>query len=371
MAKVAIFLPLLGGGGAERVMVNLSYGLIDAGHTVDLVLAKNTGDYLHLVPPAVNVIDLGGYRVLASVRPLARYLRQHQPDVLFSTLDHANLVALWAKWWARWRGQITLRVASTLSVQIASREYPQDRWLRYLIPIFYRFADAVIANSHAAADDAARVARLPRERIGVVYNPSVTPALLERRTASPTHPFLVDKDRPVILGVGRLTTTKDFATLIRAFAQVRADTPSRLLILGRGPEQGALQALAESLGVADDVDLPGFAENPYAVMSQSDVFVLPSRYEGLPNVLIEAMACGCPPVATDSPGGSAEVLGGGRYGLLVPVGDVDALAGAIRAQLEAPTPAHLLRQRAADFTLDATLSGYLHALGLVQPAAPG
>ena len=150
MPKVALFLPLLDGGGAERVFVNLAHGLIDAGYEVDLVLAKATGDYLSLLPEAVNVVDLGGHRILSSVRPLARYLRRERPDVLFATLDHANLVALWAKWWSRTSTRVVIRIASTLSVYISTSAHKQDRFLRYLIPLFYRFADGIMTNSHTA-----------------------------------------------------------------------------------------------------------------------------------------------------------------------------------------------------------------------------
>ncbi len=363
MPKVALFLPLLGGGGAERVFANLSYGLVQAGLEVDLVLGQVSGDYLHLLPDSVHVVDLGGHRILKSVRPLAQYLRQAQPDVLFSTLDHANLVALWARWWARSKTRIVLRIASTLSVYLKNTEHAQDRWLRYLIPLFYRFADGITANSQASAEDAAKVARVDPARVRVIYNPSVPPTLQERKNAQPDHVFFT-QDLPVILGVGRLNMSKDFATLIGAFAKVRQQMPVKLLILGKGPERDNLLQLARSLDVGQDVSLPGFAANPYAYMAHADAFVLPSRYEGLPNVLIEAIACGCSPISTNSPGGSAEILGHGQYGRLVPVGNINALADAILQTLQNPIAPEKLAQRAQDFTLDATLPQYLDLLGL-------
>jgi len=363
MPKVALFLPLLDGGGAERVFVILAHGLTNAGHDVDLVLAQATGDYLSLLPEGVNVVDLGGHRILSSVRPLARYLRQVRPDVLFSTLDHANLVALWAKWWSRTSTPVVMRIASTLSVYIATSDYAQDLWLRYLIPVFYRFADGIMANSQVAADDAARVAQIKRERIKVIYNPSVTANLESLQMEQPDHPYFA-LGVPVILGVGRLTPAKDFTTLIQAFAQVRQRQATKLVILGKGPEHEALLNLIEELNLTDDVSLPGFAQNPYAYMHHANVFVLSSRYEGLPNVLIEALACGCSPISTDSPGGSAEILGYGDYGRLTPVGDVDALTEAILETLENPIPVEKLQSRAQEFTLEATLPHYLNLLKL-------
>ena len=202
------------------------------------------------------------------------------------------------------------------------------------------------------------MARVKRERVKVIYNPSVTANLQKRQTEQPDHPFF-EVGVPVILGVGRLTPTKDFATLIQAFAQVRQQKEAKLIILGKGPEHDALIKLITDLDLANDVSLPGFAQNPYAYMHHADAFVLSSRYEGLPNVLIEAIACGCLPVSTDSPGGAAEILADGDYGHLVPVGDVDALADAIRAILDNPIPREKLQKRAQDFTLEATLPQYL------------
>jgi glycosyltransferase involved in cell wall biosynthesis len=173
-------------------------------------------------------------------------------------------------------------------------------------------------------------------------------------------------DVPVVLGVGRLELRKGFATLVRAFARVRRQRPLRLMILGGGKtakgeaaDRAALEALIRELGVEDDVALPGFDPNPFGYMARASVFVLPSLYAGLPGVLIQAMACGCPVVSTDCPTGPREILEGGRYGPLVPVGDDVAMAEAIAGTLDAPTPAALLQRRAQDFSVDAAVSTYL------------
>jgi glycosyltransferase involved in cell wall biosynthesis len=202
---------------------------------------------------------------------------------------------------------------------------------------FYPWADAIVAVSKGVADDLARVARLPRDRIKVIYNPVVTEALFRKAEEPLEHPWFLSGCPPVILGVGRLTAAKDFPTLIRAFARVRESQLARLLILGEGEKRDSLEKLVRELRLERDVSMPGFMDNPYAYMRKSSIFVLSSCWEGLPNVLIEAMACGCQVISTNCPSGPEEILRGGHYGKLVPVGDAEALAKAILANFDKPT----------------------------------
>ncbi|MCX8018578.1 MAG: glycosyltransferase, partial [Rhodocyclaceae bacterium] len=171
---------------------------------------------------------------------------------------------------------------------------------------------------------------------------------------------------PVILGLGELGARKDFATLIRAFARLRARRRARLLILGRGRQRERLLALAAALGVKDDVALPGFVPDPYAYLAHAALFVLSSRWEGLPFALVEALAVGTPAVATDCPSGPREVLADGRYGALVPVGDDRALAEAMEATLDRPLPRLVLQQAARRFEIESATSAYLSAMGLPE-----
>ena len=194
--------------------------------------------------------------------------------------------------------------------------------------------------------------------------------LSRRAEGAVSHPWLAAAGPPVILGVGRLSEQKDFPTLLRAFARVRQQRPARLIILGgsnkheekSAERKASLRALAASLGIGDDVDLPGFVQNPIAFMSRAAVFVLSSRCEGLPGALIQAMACGCQVVSTNCPTGPAEILDNGRYGGLVPIGDDIAMAFEIEQALAAPLSADLLRRRAADFSVDQAVNRYLEAL---------
>jgi glycosyltransferase involved in cell wall biosynthesis len=336
--KLAIFLPSLSGGGAERAMLNLAHGLAEYGCAVDLVLVQARGPYLSEVQDSVRIMDLKASRVLTSLPALARYLRREQPAALVSSLDFASVVALWARRLAGIPTQVLINEQNTISISAHNSVRRRERMVPRLAKRFYPWADHVTGNSQGVADDLSQVTGLPRERIRVLYNPVVTPELREKAQASLNHSWFEAGQPPVVLAVGRLTQQKDFPTLIRAFAQVHRVRPTRLLILGEGPDRPALEALANQLGLDGDVAMPGFVENPYAYMRRASLYVLPSRWEGLPTVLIEALYCGPPVIATDCPSGPREILAGGQHGLLVPVGDVTALTKAIESGLAGQIP---------------------------------
>jgi glycosyltransferase involved in cell wall biosynthesis len=333
---IAFFLPSLRGGGAERIIVNLVQGLVGLGLPVDVVLAKAEGPYLADLPPSARVVDLGSRRVLPCVLPLARYLRRERPRVLVASMSHVNVVALWAGALARVSTPVIVTVHNTLS-QAARNGSGINSWIwPFLLRTSYPRAHRIVAVSRGAADDLANTSRIPRERIEVIYNPVITPGLRERAARAPDHPWYAAGQPPVVLGVGRLTRQKDFPTLIRAFAEVRRRRPARLIILGEGEERSALTALVAELGCEADVALLGFQDNALAFMAHAAVFVLSSAWEGLPTVLIEALAAGTRVVSTDCESGPREILQDGRLGELVPVADPVALAQAIDAVLTRP-----------------------------------
>ena len=330
---IALYMEAFTGGGAERVMVNLAAGLAARGHRVDMIVVRAEGPYLALLPPDVRLIDLGCRRSLASLPRLARYLRRERPDALLSAIEHSNLIALWASAAAGYRGRVVVSVHINLSTVIRRMKGISRRLFLFLYRRFYSDAAAVVAVSHGAAADLDQLLKLPPGRVRMIYNPVVSPVLIEQAKEPVEHPWFQNGQPPVILAVGRLCPQKDFPTLLRAFALLHARTPARLVILGEGPDRPALEAQAAALGLDGAVALPGFAANPYAHMARAGACALSSRWEGLPTVLIEAMACGAPVVATDCPSGPREALGGGRYGALVPVGDAGALAAALEAAL--------------------------------------
>jgi len=361
--RLGIFLPSLRGGGAERVMVNLARGFVERGLQVDLVLAKAEGPYLSQVPQSVRVVDLRSKQVLYSLPGLVRYLRRERPKALLSAMDHANVVALWAKRLAGVPAHAVVSVHSTTSIATKRAKNMRGRMMPLFIRKFYPWADAVVAVSKGVAEDLLEIAYLPKEKIRVIYNPVITPDLFAKAEEPVDHPWFRPGEPPAILGIGRLTEAKDFPTLIRAFALVRKRRSARLMILGEGEERPKLEALVRKLGLENDVALPGFVDNPYKYMKRAAVFVLSSRWEGFGNVLVEAMACGCPVISTDCQSGPAEILEGGRWGQLVPVGDVQRMAESIIAVLKGEKKDARPRSRA--FSVDYIAGKYAKVLGLV------
>jgi glycosyltransferase involved in cell wall biosynthesis len=366
----SVLISFSGAGGVERMVLNLLAEFARRGYRIDLLLIRAEGEHLQHLPEGVNVIRLGVEHTLASVLPLARYLRAERPAVLLVAKDRAGRAALWARRLAGVDTRIAIRLGTNLSAALAGKPWLQRAARTLPMRWSYRMAERVIAVSHGVAEDTARVTGLPPARISVAHNPVVTPRLLALAEEPVTHPWFDAHDQPVILGVGRLTRQKDFPTLLRAFAHARITKPCRLIILGEGKQRSDLLTLATELGVAGDVDLPGFVANPYAWMRQADLFVLSSRWEGSPNVLTEAMACGTPVISTDCPSGPIETLAGGRYGPLVEMGDHLALGQAILNTLAAPPSAERLKEAVADFAVAHSADEYLDILGLTRTPPP-
>lgn len=379
--------------GVERVLFNLAEGLAEQGLRVDLVLGGNLATtrvptHLNVVrlhtdprwlsrihalaaPPSVDAAICRAFVfpnkppvAIRALRPLVQYLQRERPTALLTAKTHANVVALWAR---RLAG-VSTRVVISEHVHFSrALEAHRRKWRwRYVVPAvrrFYPWADACVGVAGDVADDLTTIARLPRERVTTIYNPVVTADMLEQARTPFCHDWFRSDAPPVILGVGRLDRAhKDFSTLLRAFAHVRAERHIRLMLLGEGPDRVELEKSIETLGVAADVAMPGFVANPYPYFVRAAVFVLSSAFEGLPTVLIEALACGCPVVSTDCPSGPAEILDGGRYGPLVPVGDDVALARAICDTLDHAPHRERLIERAQFFSADRAVEQYCRVL---------
>ena len=395
--SVALFFtPARTGGGVTRSMLTLASAFTERGHRVDLVLSVARGPYLKQVPASMRVVVLkktphlvklrqvltsGPACFRASLLPalpaymlsrsfrylpdLVQYLRQEKPAALLSAKSDANLAALWTRRLAGVPTRVVVSERTNLSHEVAKhlkRGKWQWRFLPQAVRRFYPWAEGIVAVSNGVAENLAETTGLPRERIATIYNPVVTPEMIGQARAPLAHPWFVPGSPPVVLGAGRLVEQKDFPTLLQAFARVRAQRPVRLVLLGEGKERAALTGLARDLGIAADVDLPGFVTNPFAYMARAAVFALSSAYEGLPGVLIQALACGCPVVSTDCPSGPAEILENGKYGPLVPVGDDGALADAILSTLTTPSNPEGLLARAALFSVDQAVDQYLEML---------
>ncbi|MCB0360832.1 MAG: glycosyltransferase, partial [Bdellovibrionales bacterium] len=301
--RIAIFVPSMAGGGAERSMLRLADGLAGRNFNVDLVLARAEGPYLADVTNRVRLVDLQAPRVLFCLPALMRYLRREQPAALLSTLDYANIIAIWARRLTGIPRNLIINDQNTISITSRNARQRRQQWVPMLARRFYPWATHIIGNSQGVAADLSKILGNGKRKIEVVYNPVVTPELANKLPGVVEHPWFAPGRPPVFLAVGRLTKQKDFPTLIRAFAQLRKTDKARLLILGEGPDRPALEALVQELGVTEDVSLFGFVENPYAFMKRAKAFILSSRWEGLPTVLIEALYCGVPIIATDCPSG--------------------------------------------------------------------
>lgn len=358
--RFAVFAPDMAGGGAERAALQLAGGLAARGHPTDLVLASAVGPRMSEVSDEVDVVDLGARRVLTSIPALVRYLRRARPDGMVTVLDHANVVALWARRVAGYPKRLVVVEQNNLTSAAGHGKSRRDRIMPRVINRFYPWADAVVGVSAGVLDDLkTHATAVQPDRFRVIYNPIVTPDIAEKASEPVDHPWFQDKDQ-VFVAAGRYRPQKDFPTLIEAFSSLRQNRTARLLILGDGPDRGALQRQIDDLGLTEDVELHGYTSNPYAFFSKATAFVLSSRWEGLPTVLIEALSCGAPIVATDCPNGPKEILAGGRYGHLVPVGAVDALAHGLEMALggEIPTPSE---ESWKPYTLDAVVDDYLAA----------
>jgi len=354
--------------GVDRIIVNLTQGFIAKGLKVDIVLNRaSEATMLQELPAEVELVDLKEDRLFRYLPKLIQYLRKKQPKSLLSAGHTSSEVAILAKRLAGVSTKVVVSEHSQLSLETRTGDPLGNRMKSRLIPMavrfLYPFANGIIAVSHGVAQDLAETAKLPLESIEVIYNPTIMPSLVEASGESVEQGWFSGDQPPVILAVGRLEPQKDLPTLIRAFAQVRRVQPAKLMILGSGQEKSKLKGLIQELGLEEDVEMPGFVSNPYAYMAKASVFVLSSMWEGLPTVLIEALAVGVPVVSTDCPSGPAEILDGGKYGELVPVGECGAIAEAILRVLSG-------QKKAVDsdwldqFTLARATERYVEALGL-------
>ena len=373
--RIALVIPHLGGGGAERSVLRLARGLIERGHGVDILVFKKINTLEDEIPPQARQFILKpgrvndfcdrirlarrfGFRILrflrrdllGDARAVVAYIDKEKPDCILPSLPGAKSATLLALCFTEQKPVIIPMMRNVVM--------NRKRRFRKLYAILFPIADHIVTVSDGVADSLALKLGIPREKVSRIYNPADTAEIAELARAVPDHPWMSDDGPPVILAAGRLARVKDFPTLLRAFRRVSRNREVRLIILGEGSWRKRLENMVRKMDMEKKVSLPGWVSNPYAFMSRASVFVLSSKHEGLPGVLIQALACGCPCVSTNCPAGPAEILDNGRFGPLVPVGNPPALAAAMERVLDSPPDKDALLARAQEFSLDASVDLY-------------
>ncbi|MBD3413399.1 MAG: glycosyltransferase [Candidatus Aminicenantes bacterium] len=319
----ALFLPRIGYGGITANTLKLAKALKNKGYQIHVITTQIQRTYIQKKDLDFPIICLKANRIITSLPYLISYLRKHRPAALISAHYYANIIAVWAKALASVPTRLIITERSAPAVTLASSGNLKDRFIPWIMQKSYPKADAVVAVSKGTADNLSKLIKTPSHRVKVIYNPIFRDKISDKAREKIQHPWFGNDQLPVILGMGYYIYQKDFSTLIRAFSVVRQEIPARLVIIGEGREQPRLEKLAQKLGISKHVDLHPFVKNPYKYMAGADLFALSSRFEGMPNVLVEAVAVGTPCVATDCPSGPNEIL---PPEALVPVEDFRKMA---------------------------------------------
>jgi glycosyltransferase involved in cell wall biosynthesis len=366
--KVLFFISSLAGGGAERVMVDiLSY--IDKSRiepVLVLLYPYDNSPYKKYLPEYVKVVvvERKSDSFFSKIKQFADFIktvRKENPWVILSMLTHNNIMAVSVG--LIFRIKIIVCEHIILSEFIKTREGEKISWfpVSVLVKALYKFADRIIAVSNGIRSNLIEEFNISAHKIQVIYNPVDINHITELSNMPPEHPFFKDHI-PIVIAIGRLVRQKGFDTLINAFSLVIPKMNARLIILGEGPERESLREMVKDLGLIDKVSFAGFQDNPYKFLSRADVFVLSSNYEGLPMVILEAMACGAPIISTDCRSGPCEILENGKYGLLVTVGDEQAISKGIVTLLKDRALrekfSRLARERTWDFSVDKIIKQY-------------
>lgn len=365
--KISVLLPRYAITGVPLAQARFARALAARGHQVQLIVGYVDGGNQLPDVEGVRLSNLGKPMVRGMLVPLMRHLLRDRPDVVFSAEDHLNTVTLLAAVLTRSRAKIS--GSSRVTPFDTYSDVPlTKRWaLKQLTRLLMWRADALTCVSRDMVDQYRRTFRRPRHIC--VYNIVDDQLSRQRMKEEVTHPWVTDRSQPLLVAAGRLAPWKGFGDLLEAMKRVVERRDARLLILGDGPLRSDLQLRIGELGLGDNVQLLGYVQNPLKYFHHADVFVLSSLVEGLPNVLVEAMMCGCTPVATDCPTGPREVLQGGRYGYLAPVQNPQGLADAILEALDHPIPAALLMEAVRPFAEKDVIDRHFEVLGLCEKSS--
>ena len=331
MKSILFFLPYLGGGGAQRVFINILKALDKNKYNLTLVVIDKDGPYLSQIPAQVKLIELNSKRVLLSSLELKRLFSKYKPDIIISGLNYANIIVALSVKWAKVPSKLILTEHSSYSGKNVQTNKIKYLMFKKLIKLSYKFADNIVCVSKGISEEVRQLTGIKQceDIIKVIYNPIVDKELTFKSIENVKDAWINNKNFKVIISMGRLTKQKDFPTLIKAFAKYLAsnrNTKVKLIVMGEGESRPELERMVNDLRLNNYVNLLGYVDNPYAYLSKADLFVLSSRSEGFGNVIVEAMACGTPVISTNCPTGPGEIIEDGINGFLVPVGDEEKLA---------------------------------------------
>lgn len=367
--RVAIVLPKMSINGVQKVHAQLASEFINDDIPVDFVTSDPDGAIVPELPAETRIIFIGQRGKLFFFPELLRYLRHSQPTHVMSAYDDVSVLVLAARLLPSCKYFVLVGLHNSVVEAHRSGSWLRQwkNWLiRKAMRWFYRRADALIAVSNGLAEEASTLMHLPRNTITTIHNPVITNKFQALLAASCPITLPLASDKPVIGFFGRLEPQKNVAMLINAFALVQKAVTCDLLVVGEGSLEVDLRHQCEHLGLTERITFHPFLRNPFPLMQRCDIVVLSSIYEGAPNILIEAMACGTQIVSTNCHYGPSEILQGGTFGQLVPVGDVDALAEALRRTItrEFFVSPDLLTQEAMQYTAEASVAAYLKIMGI-------
>jgi glycosyltransferase involved in cell wall biosynthesis len=363
LPKIAFFIARYSRSGVPLAQMRLAKAFHRQGFAVDFVVGYVPEGIAHPSAEGIRVIVLGRARAAAMFMPICRYLRSERPGVVFSAEDHLNFVVTAAMLVTRSKAKLSVSSRVTPFDTYSNRVFTKRWFLKQIATPLGRRADALVCVSKDMI--AQYVSIFGPRPFQCIYN-VICDEDSARKMLDPVtdEPWLQDGEVPVVISAGRLAPEKGFPDLIRAVRIANETRPVRLLILGEGPMAAELEQLIDEEGVRDAVKLIGFRSNPHQYLKKSAVFVLSSYVEGLPNVLVEAMECGCTPVSTDCPTGPREVLRGGEYGQLVPVHDPATMAAAILKALDQPLSPDQLMEAVQPFTECQVIQKHRESLGI-------
>jgi glycosyltransferase involved in cell wall biosynthesis len=359
---ICFFLYSFQGGGTERVFINLAHAFLNDGYRVTFLVIKKSGEYISHLHPDLEIIELSEnkvskFKTIRSIPKIVSFIRNERPTAFFSALTINNIIAV-----------IAIKI-SRAKCKLIVTEHSSFYWLNEIslvrakimkagIKYLYRYADSVVAVSKGLADELISKFSVSKEKIVVIHNPLDINNIIDKSMQPINYDWFSSANKNII-SVGRLTEQKNFSLLLTAFKKVKSQVPNAfLIILGEGQLRESLWQKVTELEISDSVAMPGFLDNPFSVMSRSNIFVLSSKYEGFGNVLVEALACGSYVVSTDCPSGSSEIIKNESYGKLVPINSEEDMVKEIVFALNNRTNKNFSIERAKDFDVSKIFYSY-------------